>query len=534
MGYLRNVLRGALGVLKSLPLSQRYSVAALLGVVAVSLVMLVTWGGRDSYIQAYRDLGGAEISAMQKSLEGSGVDYQFRGDSLWVATGDRHRVGMILATSEALPSDVSSSFGFDDLVAPAGFNLETEAQQRVKFNIALQNTLARGIASVPEIAAAEVFVASQRDMAWTSEAATAGVNIRPRTGARISEDQFRGICHFVAAAVGPKLPPEMVVVTDLSSGRMFKLDDENAAFSRASDRMELQKEWNRYFRERIEDFLGGALGRVQVFVNVDVDAASREKTETEYAVVREKTSESSETGGAAAAGETETMPNTQATVTAGGGGGGETSETLEKEREMGPAKMELTSTPPGELKDIRISVLADLARVEANIRAKDESIAPEDAVPTATITAECESWRAKLQVALRGVQGDETADITKISFSAEPFSQMAISAAGVVSPSTSSRALEILGRNWQRVGLALLAIVALLMVKSVAKRPPEEEMAVAGSGEQEEEEEVDLPAVEVDLEERRAHKMRESIEEMIQKDPQAAASLIRRWIAKET
>ena len=77
--------------------------------------------------------------------------------------------------------------------------------------------------------------------------------------------------------------------------------------------------------------------------------------------------------------------------------------------------------------------------------------------------------------------------------------------------------------------------MALLMMRSVARRSAGAlQAAVAEARAGRREEEVLLPEIEVDMEQKRAAKMRESIEDMIRRDPQSAVSLIRRWMARES
>ena len=533
MEIFGRLLRQARFVLASMPPSQRYSVAILLGVVAVSLVMLVTWGSQETYVPCLSELTGSQMTDVQKALEGSGIAYRFRDRTLFVGSADRDKVLMVLTQKGALPSDVSSSFGFEDIVKPKGFSLETAEEQRMKFNIALGNMLARAIATAPEIASAQVHIASSRDGYFGPKKATAAVNIRPRGQGRIPESKLAGICRLVAASVGPELAPESVVVTNLVSGAAFSLEDGNSSFAKAASRMELQQGWDAYYDEAVRKFLSPSLGRVWTLVTVKVDTRTTETTETEYAVKDETTREFTETNAQPAGGGTLTTPNVGVSVQTGGQGTGGSSETIEKEKKRAPSKMVRTDVPPGEIEDIQISVMADLKAVKDNIRTKD-GLGAEDAVTQARLDQECKYWENRLRTGLPVLGAEAAARISKVTFSAEPFGELQVFAAGIAAPSAGSSILDELLANWQRIGLAALAIVALLMVKSVAKHAPESEAAMASADQVEEEEEIELPEVMLDIEQKRAMKVRESVEDMMQHDPQTAVNLIRRWVARET
>ena len=163
MDYLRKMLNRARALFKAMPPSQRYSIAALFASVVVSLAMLVTWNARESYSPVLSELTGPQMTAIQDALKGTDYDYRFRDGTLFVAGMQRDGLLMDLTEKGALPSDISASFGFEDLVEPQGFNMKTAEQQQMEYNIALGNMLARAISTAPEIARAQVTINSSRD-----------------------------------------------------------------------------------------------------------------------------------------------------------------------------------------------------------------------------------------------------------------------------------------------------------------------------------------------------------------------------------
>lgn len=530
MDYLRKLWAKVRAVLVAMPPSQRASIVALLAVVAVSLAMLVSWGGREQYVPVLTGLSGAEMTTVQNALKDSQINYKFGDGMLLVSTADRDKVLMVLSEKGGLPTDISKSFGFEELVKPKGFSMETAEEQQMKYNIALGNMLARMVSASPDLAKAQVLVASARDGYFGPEKATAAVYIEPRSAAPLPSRKLDAICRLVAAGVGPKLAPQDVVVTNLVTGEAYSIADQNSAYAKASDRMELQQNWNKYYARQVEDFLRPALGDVRCLVHTTLDTTSKSEHSTEFDVVEETKNTSTSTGAGAPGGETLTQPNVSASVltapTAGQASGTSTEDVTKK---RAPVKEVATETPPGEVKDITISVLADLERVESLVRA-EKGLKEADLVSPDDLQKQYDFWQTKL---MTGLPIDKTSKITRVEFSAAYFGKPAdLAAAGVVPVPAASRLFDVLFANWHRVALAVLALVALVMIRSIAKKAQQE--AVVQTPDEKAEEDIPLPELEMDMEQKRAAKIRESIEDLVRSDPQTAVGLIRRWMAKES
>ena len=95
MDYIRRSWGKARAVLVSMPPSQRYSVVVLIGVVIVSLVMLMTWGGREEYVPVMKELDGQQMTSIQAALKDSGIRYKFGEGVLYVQPSDVDRVPLL-------------------------------------------------------------------------------------------------------------------------------------------------------------------------------------------------------------------------------------------------------------------------------------------------------------------------------------------------------------------------------------------------------------------------------------------------------
>ena len=160
MDYLAKAWSKVRAVLISMPPSQRYTVTALLALVAVSLAFLLTGGSGGTLTSVYSGLDAARMSRMDAVLKSTAFKYEFSGGSLLVDPSQKEKVQMVLAEKGVLPVDTSRSYGYADLVKPAGLNFDTADERRMKQSIAVGNELGRQIAkSSPEIKNAWVNIA---------------------------------------------------------------------------------------------------------------------------------------------------------------------------------------------------------------------------------------------------------------------------------------------------------------------------------------------------------------------------------------
>jgi flagellar biosynthesis/type III secretory pathway M-ring protein FliF/YscJ len=230
------------------------------------------------------------------------------------------------------------------------------------------------------------------------------------------------------------------------------------------------------------------------------------------------------------------QPNVAASVVAAGSSSPTSkSETEEKEKKKAPTEETAEETPPGEVKNVSISVIADLARVKAVIREKD-GLKEADEVTQARLTQEYDFWKQTLLTGLP--KEDASTNIAQVDFKAAPIAKIEFASAAPVSIQVKSGLSGIVSgllENWHRIALAVFALFALFMIRGLARKTEVGvEVSHAQKAQAQEEEEIELPEVEVDMDQKRAAKMRQSIEDMIRSDPQAAVSLIRRWMARES
>jgi flagellar biosynthesis/type III secretory pathway M-ring protein FliF/YscJ len=537
MNYLRNTWAKVRVVLVSLPPSQRYTVVALVGLVVVALALLVTGKPAEEFVTSM-PVSTADMSAVSTALKGTGIKYQVStadGELRFPSADEMSKAQMVLSEKNALPKDVSAGFSFDDLVKPKGFSLETAEEYQTKRSLALGTWIAKAVSAWPVVKSAQVQISTDQDGYWGPKKATAAVGIVPRVAESLPDTVLAGMCRFVAAAAGPTLRPQDVVITNLVTGQTFSMEDQNSSYGKASNLLEYKKSCEKYYKDQVQDFLGRTWGVVQTAVTVKTDMTSKKTVETEYTPTQQTSRNTTSSSGAAPGGEEGTKPNAATSIVTAQANApnGPSDKTTEKESTSSPSKEVSTEAPPGEIVDVQLGVIVSQDRLESIIRSKDDLKAG-DKIDPARAKKELDDWQGILLSAL-SVSPDGQQKLSQVTFSAAPTitSEQIAAAAQTPAMPTGTRVYGVVMDNWQRIALLALSLVALLMIRSIAKRGAQQQIEVARI-EQAAEEEAMLPEPEVDVEQKRANKMRESVEEMIRHDPQSAVALIRRWVARET
>lgn len=252
------------------------------GAAAFVALALVLWAraSEPSWELLYADISAEDAGRIVAKLRDMHVPYKLEGASeIWVAEGKVHETRLDLA-SAGLPSGGGVGFEIFD---EQRFG-ESEFSEQVKYHRALEGELGRTISHLAGVERARVhLVLPNRSLFTSTETpASASVALEVRPGARLRDDQVRGIVHFVAASVRG-LDSEHVTVVDgdgrsLSGGAAGS--DEEASSRALGVRTELERAKERAIQELLDRTLG--VGVSVVRVAADVSFAREERTEERF------------------------------------------------------------------------------------------------------------------------------------------------------------------------------------------------------------------------------------------------------------
>jgi flagellar M-ring protein FliF len=341
--------------------------AAVLGVaagVAAVLVAVMLRMGQAPDALLYSNLDLREASEISAALDQAGIKYSSKGDGSTIMV-NRDEVGTarMLVAGKGLVTSGSVGYELFDTQSVLG---QTEFQQQLNEQRALQGELSRTIMSMRGITAARVHITMPRREMFTSAAGEPTAAVLVGLGGRdLTGDQVRAIRNLVASSV-PNLKPDRVTVAD-QTNRTLAAGSDDSAFSSATA-AEAKGNTEAQLQARIKDIVEGVVGagaaRVQVTADIDQSRATtqEEKFDPDGQVVRSTTTNGSQ------ASDTTAQPDGGVTATNNIPGGaapgaiqaGSTNSENAETTNYEISKTTTTTTrEPGEVKKLAVAVAVD-------------------------------------------------------------------------------------------------------------------------------------------------------------------------------
>jgi flagellar M-ring protein FliF len=307
----------------------------------------------------YAGLENAAAGEVIQALDARGIQYEVRGDAIYVPQPLRDETRLLLA-SAGLPTN--SHAGYELLDQLSGFGTTSQMFDAAYWR-AKEGELARTIVASPHVRAARVHLAPGVTTGFRRDVApSASVTVTPSAGA-FSAVQARAIRYLVASAVAG-LQPDAVSVIDGAGGLVYGPDSDPALGAAPTDRAQ-------DLRRRVERLLDAHVGHGNAVVEVSVE------TITEREVIRERRLDPEQRVML----RTETEENTRASTGAAGagvtvasnlpdgaaGGGGGTTESRESQtRQRNDFDVSEQSREverlPGAIRRLSVAVLIDGTR----------------------------------------------------------------------------------------------------------------------------------------------------------------------------
>lgn len=366
--------------------------AAVLGVaagVAAVLVAVMLRMGQAPDALLYSNLDLREAGEITAALDQAGIKYKSQGDGSTIMV-NRDEVGTarILVAGKGLVTSGSVGYELFDNQSVLG---QTEFQQQLNEQRALQGELARTIMSMRGITAARVHITMPRREMFTSAAGEPTAAVLVGLGGRdLTGDQVRAIRNLVASSV-PNLKPDRVTVAD-QNNRTLAAGGEDGFTSASAE--EAKGNAEAQLQARIKDIVEGVVGvgaaRVQVTADIDHSRSTtqEQKFDPDGQVVRSTTtngSQSSDTtarpdGGVTA---TNNIPGGAAPdATQAGSRSAENAETTNYEISNTTTT---TTKEPGEVKKLAVAVAVDGKWTPAKDGTGEATYAPRSAEEIAQI-----------------------------------------------------------------------------------------------------------------------------------------------------
>lgn len=527
-----------------LELPQKASLILIAAAFVLVAVVLGYGATRPAYRVLASDLDRARTAEIAAYLDGQGVPYEIgdRESTVLVPADQLYSLRTDLAEQELLGD---GSVGFE-LLSETSMGASSFNEQK-NYDRAVAGELQRSFQEIPSVASARVIINRPPPSPFLDDERrpSAAVKLQMAAGRRISDRQLAGVIHLVSGAV-EGLAPDAVQVMD-GQGLLSRGDEDPAAMA-ASDTMEAEQAKEQHLTRKAQELLDRALGpgRSMVSVAVDLDFTKRSQassTPTESKVLRQTTTTTDEatpvpvSGGIAGTannveGETTTRTTTETAT--------KIDETDTREYVVGKATKSVEEEV-GRVSGMTVSILLDAKERRTVPGEGDEDAAPREEIVEyteeeqqrfATLVLDAIGYKTALGAQQELAPDAPVADRFSYSVQSVPFARDE-AAAAKPAPGIAGFALEDLV-GYLRYGVAaLVALVLLFVARGQIKKGraaweqererrerEERERARAHEGEGESSE-----AFQVERE-----GLRERVIEDVQRDPKAAAEVMRGWI----
>lgn len=267
-------------------------------------VYVVLWSQTPDYSMLYGGLSDADAAQIAESLEQAGIQYRIEsGSGAITVPGSQVHDARLKLAAKGLPSGDGNGFELFDKSASFG---TSRFMENARYNRAIEGELARTIEKLQGVESVRVHLAIPKQSVFVREKSKtrASVVLNLFSDVRLDEERISGIVHLVAASV-PGLEAEQVTVVD-QKGRLLT-NSGSTGIAASSSQLAYTRSLESLYVQRIKDILVPVLGEASVRAQVvaDVDFTTVETTTESYqpdnrAIRSEETLEEKTSGSGAA------------------------------------------------------------------------------------------------------------------------------------------------------------------------------------------------------------------------------------------
>ncbi len=275
MEFLNGLFTQVKDIFSKLSTTKKIIIGSVAGVLLISFVVLFSVSSQPPSVVLFADLSSSDFGQVTKKMDELGFKYTTTGTtSVFVDSKDREAIMTRLAQEEMIPKGIPGWKLFDMTKWT-----ETDRELDVKYRRALEDEVKLHIEALSPIEKADVQIAMSEENLFDTQNAefTSAVTVHFAPGYdKLSKKEIKGIVYLVSRAVGPKLKPENVTVTD-ATGKIISdfddtLDKGKEELSIIDERRKIEEKERIKLWKAIENSLGAVFtkDRIQV-VNLKVD-----------------------------------------------------------------------------------------------------------------------------------------------------------------------------------------------------------------------------------------------------------------------
>jgi len=359
-----------LDTLKALSMAQKLALAGALAGVVIAMTMLMQGAVKQPMGLLYSGLDPMHTGEVIAELEKRGVDYEIRGEAIFVPNSERDSVRFSLA-KDGLPQQ--SVRGYELLDDVNGFSVTSEMYNATYWR-AKEGELTRTILAIPGVASARVHIGASLRSGFSRSGPSQTASVTLVSSSRISASQAEAIQYLVALAVSGLEPTDVAVIDPkrglLAGPNVDRMEEPGVMAEGQSS--QLEQKILRLLEARVGP------GNARVSVTVDVNRQRQRVSEVVFdpnsRVIRNRTSNDiSEASGGGGGGGVTVSSN----LPQGAGGSGGSNSTVKNSTEsvvydINETRRE-TETLPGEIERISVAVLLNEQVLGFDANAEDSA-----------------------------------------------------------------------------------------------------------------------------------------------------------------
>ncbi len=546
MEAIRRVISKINHHLSDLTPSQRLAIGLCVVIIVGSFLWMVRWSAEPEWVRLLEEPMSVDQVATARTVLPEGR-IRIAGDHILVSPAERHEFFWKLQAAGALPADTSITF---EKLIEDDSPFRPESENHFRRRVALQNELAKVIASSAIVRTAEVFItdSSDRRIGRRHTSPTASIQVTLVPGRELDAEMVKACASIVAGAV-PGLAIQNISVVDGVTLRTHTPPDPTDSFAQGllQETMKTEDHLQRKLEEQLSYIPG-----VRVAVTVQLDPAKKQTRELTYgepAVAEERTN-TSETRSGTRSGESGVGPNVgQSLATGTDVQTSNTDETNTKFHDQSLTSETTTVHLPLQPQRVTASIGIPWSYVAGVVkRLKGLTDEPSVADIEAQFGTEANRVRATAKnIVLARVDGDVTVELFPDAMTIQPDGTVATAGVSVDGGGLPSMIREYGAEG----GLAFLAFAGLVMLSRMARRSAREAIrgqagqAKTGGAVEVEESIYEatptpvgrasptatslLMGKEIDEASLRGGEMARQVSQFVMDNPNAAASLVRRW-----
>jgi flagellar M-ring protein FliF len=371
MDAFRPVLQPLLRVWSGLSRPQQLGLAAI-GIAVVGLLFFVSTVGRTADLGvAFQGLSEDDRAAIVAKLKESKIPYELADGGIIRVPSAQVQEARLATAGMGIGGKPTTGSGME-LFDQNSFG-QTELQQQINFQRALETELARSIGRLDAVESARVHLVMPRPSLFTTQQkdATASVILKLKAGKRFDQAQSRSIASLVASSV-EGLKPQNLTIVDVN-GNMLTGEDSTNSAGLSNKQLEQQRAYEldteRNLQALLDRVLGSGKAAVRVSATMDwdqIEQTSESYTPTDPAQTpmrsNHEITETSTNGGAAVGGVPGAAANNAAVPTYQGqtaGAGGTVSKTERQTTFELNKSIQKVVRAPGAIKRQSVSVMLD-------------------------------------------------------------------------------------------------------------------------------------------------------------------------------